>query len=67
MKASVQYRQIKNALDFHVAYYLGNQIERNRDNEYVILSKDKGFDPLVRFITKQNVKCKRINSIRREQ
>ena len=52
-----------NALDFHVAYYLGNQIERNRDNEYVILSKDKGFDPLVRFITKQNVKCKRINSI----
>ena len=52
-----------NALDFHVAYYLGNQIERNRDNEYVILSKDKGFDPLVRFITKQNVKCRRINSI----
>jgi len=52
-----------NALDFHVAYYLGNQIERNRDNEYIILSKDKGFDPLVRFIMKQNVKCKRINSI----
>ena len=52
-----------NALDFHVAYYLGNQIEKNRDNEYVILSKDKGFDPLVRFISKQNVKCKRINSI----
>lgn len=33
MKASFLYRQIKNALDFHVAYYLGNQIERNRDNE----------------------------------
>jgi len=52
-----------NALDFHIAYYLGNQIAKNRNHEYVILSKDKGFDPLVRFITKQNVKCRRINSI----
>lgn len=52
-----------NALDFHIAYYLGNQISKNRNYEYVILSKDKGFDPLVRFITKQNVKCRRINSI----
>lgn len=52
-----------NALDFHISYYLGSQIEKNRNNEYVILSKDKGFDPLVRFITKQNVKCRRINSI----
>jgi hypothetical protein len=52
-----------NALDFHIAYYLGNQIERNPNNEYLILSKDKGFDPLIRFITKQNVKCRRINSI----
>ena len=52
-----------NALDFHIAYYLGNQIEKNPDSEYVILSKDKGFDPLVRFITKKNVKCRRINSI----
>lgn len=52
-----------NALDFHIAYYLGNQIEKDHNNEYIILSKDKGFDPLVSFITKQNVKCKRINSI----
>jgi len=52
-----------NALDFHIAYFLGNQIEKDRNNEYVILSKDKGFDPLVKFITKKNVKCRRINSI----
>lgn len=55
--------QGSNALDFHVAYYLGSQIQKNPDNEYIILSKDKGFDPLLRFITKQNIKCKRINSI----
>ena len=52
-----------NALDFHIAYFLGSRIERDRDSEYVILSKDKGFDPLVRYINKQNVKCRRINSI----
>jgi hypothetical protein len=53
----------RNALDFHIAYYLGLQVERNRGGEYIILSKDKGFDPLVRYVTKQNVKCRRINSI----
>ena len=53
----------RNALDFHIAYYLGSQVEKNRSNEYIILSKDKGFDPLVRYIAKQNVKCNRINSI----
>jgi hypothetical protein len=52
-----------NALDFHIAYHLGNQIEKDHNNEYIILSKDKGFDPLVRFIKKQNVRCKRINGI----
>jgi hypothetical protein len=53
----------RNALDFHIAYYLGSQVEKNRSNEYIILSKDKGFDPLVRYVAKQNVKCNRINSI----
>jgi len=53
----------RNALDFHIAYYLGMQVERNRGGEYIILSKDKGFDPLVRYVTKQGVHCRRINSV----
>lgn len=53
----------RNALDFHIAYYLGSHVEKNRGSEYIILSKDKGFDPLVRHITKQNIRCRRINSI----
>ena len=52
-----------NALDFHIAYHLGGQVEKESSNEYVILSKDKGFDPLVRYVTRQNVKCRRISSI----
>lgn len=35
----------------------------NKENEYIILSKDKGFDPLIKYIEKQKTKIKRINSI----
>lgn len=53
----------KNALDFHIVYFLGIFSINDPKSEYVILSKDKGFDPLIRFINKRNLKCKRINSI----
>ncbi len=52
-----------NALDFHIAYYLGAQAAKEPKNEYFILSKDKGFDPLLRHIAKENVSCRRISSL----
>ncbi len=52
-----------NALDFHIAYYLGAQTAGNPNDEYFILSRDKGFDPLIKHIAKGKVKCKRIGSI----
>ena len=52
-----------NALDFHIAYYLGTQVSKNPSNEYLILSKDKGFDPLVRYVVRQKVICKRITNV----
>jgi len=52
-----------NALDFHIAYYLGKMIKEKPNNSYIILSKDKGFDPLLNYIQKEKVECKRINSI----
>ncbi len=52
-----------NALDFHIAYYLGAEMAKDPANEYYILSKDKGFDPLVRHLSKQKGMCKRITSI----
>src|SRR5688500_19011002 len=39
--------QGKNALDFHIAFYLGERLTKSPSAELVILSKDKGFDPLV--------------------
>ena len=52
-----------NALDFHIAYYLGASISKTPGNEYYVLSKDKGFDPLIKYIVKEKVICKRISSI----
>jgi hypothetical protein len=52
-----------NALDFHIAYYLGVHATKDPKDEYFILSKDKGFDPLIKHIAKENIRCRRISSI----
>ncbi len=53
----------KNALDFHIACQLGRVIERSPSLHCIVLSKDKGFDPLLRHLNKNGLKCKRINSM----
>ncbi len=52
-----------NALDFHIAYYLGALIAKDPGDDYFILSKDKGFDPLIKYITKRKIYCRRILAI----
>lgn len=52
-----------NALDFHIAYVLGLMISENPGDEYYILSRDRGFDPLIRHILKGKTFCKRIASV----
>ncbi len=52
-----------NALDFHIACYLGRMVEKSPTLHCIILSKDKGFDPLLRFLNKNGLKCKRINCL----
>jgi hypothetical protein len=34
-----------NALDFHIAYYIGKLSSANPDGYFHIVSNDKGFDP----------------------
>ena len=55
--------QGKNALDFHIAFFLGYYSSQNDIDEFIILSKDKGYDPLVKFLNSRNTKCRRINSL----
>ena len=41
----------KNALDFHIAFYLGEILTRTPSAKCVVLSKDKGFEPLVKHLS----------------
>ena len=52
-----------NALDFYIACQLGRVIERTPNVQCIVLSKDKGFDPLLRHLNKNGLKCRRINSL----
>ncbi len=52
-----------NALDFYIACHLGRVLEKSPTQHCIVLSKDKGFDPLLRHLSKIGLKCKRINSL----
>ncbi|TLZ45950.1 MAG: hypothetical protein E6K21_17605 [Gammaproteobacteria bacterium] len=47
--------QGKNALDFHIAFYLGEYLARSPQSPCVILSRDKGFDPLIKHLVKNSL------------
>jgi hypothetical protein len=54
----------KNNLDFHIAYEMGIYDQNiNRSVRFVILSKDTGYDSLIRYINKSGRGCRRINSV----
>ena len=55
--------QGKNALDFHIAFYLGEYLARDPHTACVIFSKDKGFDPLVRHLTRRGFAVRRANTM----
>ncbi len=63
----VQWMQIdangRNALDFFIAYQLGRIAEQGSEAECVVLTQDKGFDPLIRHLNKNGLRCRRINSM----
>jgi hypothetical protein len=52
-----------NALDFYIAMQLGRVLEKSSNLECIVLSKDKGFEPLLRYLNKVGLKCTRLNSL----
>jgi hypothetical protein len=52
-----------NALDFVIAFQLGRVFDKAPRPECVVLSRDKGFDPLIRFLNANGMKCRRISSL----
>ncbi len=53
----------KNALDFHIAYYIGRMAAEAPDAHFHVISKDKGFDPLIKYLKAQKISCQRSASI----
>ena len=52
-----------NALDFHIAYYIGRLAASEPDAYFHIISKDRGFDPLVTHLKGKKVLACRSNDI----
>lgn len=50
----------KNALDFHLAYYLGELVNQNPNGTYWIVSKDSGFDPLIAHLQARGLAVDRV-------
>lgn len=52
-----------NALDFYIAFYLGQYFKDTKKGTFLVLSKDKGFDPLIKHINNSTINCRRIESL----
>lgn len=52
-----------NALDFHIAYYIGLLSAQNASACFHIVSKDAGFDPLIKHLKSKGVLAQRSASI----
>lgn len=44
-----------NALDFHVAFYIGKLAAQEPDSYFHIVSKDTGFDPLIQHLNSKKI------------
>jgi len=66
---SIEWLQVKtgggkNALDFFIVYFISNYISNNKNREYIIYSKDTGYDPLIEYLRTNNINVRRIVSFK---
>ena len=52
-----------NALDFHIAFYIGQFSTENSDSHFHIISKDKGFDPLIKHLESKKIPVRRHKAV----
>ena len=53
----------KNALDFHIAYYLGELAERDSDGYFHIIARDTGYDQLIKHLKRKHIHAARHTDI----
>lgn len=52
-----------NALDFHIAYYVGQLAAADCSAYFHIVSKDRGFDPLIQHLKSKKIFAGRVSAI----
>lgn len=64
---NAEYLQIEgngpNALDFHIAFYIGEISAKNNNCYFHIISKDTGFDPLIKHLKNKKIYVQRAKDI----
>jgi hypothetical protein len=67
MGANASYVEIsgngKNALDFHICFYIGQLVAQDPTSYFHVISKDGGFDPLLQHLKSKKILCSRSSSI----
>jgi len=67
MGANAEYVQMSgsgpNALDFHIAYYLGCLATKEPAAYFYIISKDTGFDPLIKHLNGKKLRVGRVQTV----
>ena len=53
----------RNALDFHIAFYIGRLAAAQPKAAFHIVSRDKGFDPLIQHLATLGVSASRVTEI----
>lgn len=63
----VEYIQVngsgRNAVDFHIAFYIGQLAAAAPESQFHVISKDTGFDPLLKHLGERGIRCQRSISI----
>jgi hypothetical protein len=52
----------RNALDFFIAYFLGQYVALDKTKRFIIYSKDTGYDPLINYLKLNGINTERIVS-----
>jgi len=52
-----------NALDFHIAFYIGQLAAEDSSAYFYIISRDTGFDPLIQHLKSRNILAGRVKTV----
>ena len=67
MGSSAEYVKISgtgpNALDFHIAFYIGQLVGKDPEAYFHIVSKDAGFDPLLSHLKTRKIRALRVKTV----